>query len=132
MADYNGNNHPADNNEEEPKTRIDIDALANKVANTAGRYARKGVDFVGKAINPENIKKVGSKVRSVADSVSAGWSEAGLEDHTDAEEERNLKELDSIVDSIRSKASETGAKVKDKVAEFTDKNDDKHDDPADS
>lgn len=115
MPDNNKNTNP-----EEPKTKIDAGAFANKIANTAGRYARKGVDFIGKAVNPDNLKKVGSKAKSVVDSVSEGWAAAGAEDHTNAEEA-----------DVRERLEDMGGKISEKVTDFVNKAKDKIDDVKD-
>lgn len=115
MPDNNKNTSP-----EEPKTKIDAGAFANKIANTAGRYARKGVDFIGKAVNPDNLKKVGSKAKSVVDSVSEGWAAAGAEDHTSAEEA-----------DVRERLEDMGGKISEKVTDFVNKAKDKIDDVKD-
>lgn len=115
------NTNDKNNNAEEPKTKIDAEAFANKVANTAGRYARKGVDFIGKAINPDNLRKIGSKAKSVVDSVSEGWVAAGVEDHTEAEEAQAREKLDAAAAKVTEKMTEAVNKAKSKIDEAKDK-----------
>lgn len=115
MPDNNKNTSP-----EEPKTKIDAGAFANKIANTAGRYARKGVDFIGKAVNPDNLKKVGSKAKSVVDSVSEGWAAAGAEDHTSAEEADVRERLEDMGGKISEKMTDLVNKAKDKIDDVKD------------
>lgn len=115
------NTNDKNNNAEEPKTKIDAEAFANKVANTAGRYARKGVDFIGKAINPDNLRKIGSKAKSVVDSVSEGWVAAGVEDHTEAEEAQAREKLDAAAAKVTEKMAEAVNKAKSKIGEAKDK-----------
>ena len=109
------------NNAEEPKTKIDAEAFANKVANTAGRYSRKGVDLIGKAVNPDNLRKIGSKAKSVVDSVSEGWAAAGVEDHTEAEEAQAREKLDAAAAKVTEKMTEAVNKAKSKIDEAKDK-----------
>ena len=113
MTNTNDNN----NNAEEPKTKIDAEAFANKVANTAGRYARKGVDFLSKAVNPDNLRKIGSKAKSVVDSVSEGWVAAGVEDPTEAEEVQAREKLDAAAAKVTEKMTEAVNKAKSKIDE---------------
>lgn len=117
MTDGNDKN----NNIEEQKTKIDAEAFANKVANTAGRYARKGVDFIGKTVNPDNLRKIGSKAKSVVDSVSEGWSAAGVEDHTQAEEVQAREKLDAAAAKVTEKMTDVVNKAKSKIDEVKDK-----------
>ena len=115
------NTNDKNNNVEEPKTKIDAEAFANKVANTAGRYARKGVAFISKAVNPDNLRKIGSKAKSVVDSVSEGWVAAGVEDHTEAEEAQAREKLDAAAAKVTEKMTEAVNKAKSKIDEVKDK-----------
>lgn len=106
---FNVNATPSAN--DQAKGKLDVDAFANKLANSTGKLARKGVDFVAGLMNPDNIRTIKDKASAVAQSVNRGWNEAAQEDGTVDFDDIKDKMKDAV-NTVKDKAIE----VKDKVA----------------